>query len=168
MKEFLVTRHWLHPFNVDYFSEGDERLFSFSVDNCRAGEVARGARLDPRVFVTRPIGEPEDEWRTVDIASLIAFFRNPAQFFIKKRLGTFGLVVFYVIIASPAAPAVGLAKFRPTAGRVHRAAELCRIDKGFDHQHRMAVASLPIGRKTLQGQTQYPAGQVGHRAPRQG
>jgi exodeoxyribonuclease V gamma subunit len=86
-KEFLVTRHRLHPFNVDYFSEGDEGLFSFSVDNCRAGEVARGVRSNPRVFVTRPIGEPEDEWRTVDIASLIAFFRNPAQFFIKKRLG---------------------------------------------------------------------------------
>ena len=39
------------------------------------------------MFVSRPIGEPEDEWRTIDIASLIAFFRNPAQFFIKKRLG---------------------------------------------------------------------------------
>ena len=86
-KEFLVTRHRLHPFNVDYFSKGDEKLFSYSVDNCRAGEVARGVRSNPRVFVSRAIGEPEDEWRTVDIASLIAFFRNPAQFFIKKRLG---------------------------------------------------------------------------------
>ncbi len=86
-KEFLVTRHRLHPFNVDYFSKGDEGLFSYSVDNCRAGEVTRGVRSNPRVFVSRAIGEPEDEWRTVDIASLIAFFRNPTQFFIKKRLG---------------------------------------------------------------------------------
>jgi exodeoxyribonuclease V gamma subunit len=86
-KEFLVTKHRLHPFNVDYFSEGDEGLFSYSVDNCRAGEAARGERLKPRVFVSRPIGEPEDEWRTVEIDSLIAFFRNPVQFFIKKRLG---------------------------------------------------------------------------------
>ena len=39
-----VTRHRLHPFNVDYFSEGDEGLFSYSVDNCRAGEAARGVR----------------------------------------------------------------------------------------------------------------------------
>ena len=75
---------------------------------------------------------------------------------------TFGLVVFDVIIAPPPAPAVGLAKFGPATGRVYRAAELCRIDKGFDHQYRMAVASLPIGRKTLQGQTQDLAGQVGH------
>jgi exodeoxyribonuclease V gamma subunit len=86
-KEFLVTKHRLHPFNVDYFSRADERLFSYSVDNCRAGEMARGARSQPRMFVSNPIAEPEDEWRTVDLASLIAFFRNPTQFFIKKRLG---------------------------------------------------------------------------------
>jgi exodeoxyribonuclease V gamma subunit len=39
------------------------------------------------MFVSNPIAEPENEWRTVDLASLIAFFRNPTQFFIKKRLG---------------------------------------------------------------------------------
>jgi exodeoxyribonuclease V gamma subunit len=86
-KESLVTQHRLHPFNVDYFSRSDERLFSYSVDNCRAGEMARSARSQPRMFVSNLIGEPEDEWRTVDLASLIAFFRNPTQFFIKKRLG---------------------------------------------------------------------------------
>ena len=79
----------------------------------------------------------------------------------------FGLVVLDVIIAATAAPAVGLAKFTPAAGRIDRAAELGGIDEGFDHQHRMAVASLPIGQKTLQGQTQYLARQVGHGALRQ-
>ena len=86
-KEHLVTRHRLHPFNVDYFSGVDERLFSYSAENRRASEVARGARSNPRVFVSRPIGEAENEWRTIEIDSLISFFRNPAQFFIKKRLG---------------------------------------------------------------------------------
>jgi exodeoxyribonuclease V gamma subunit len=86
-KEFCVTKHRLHPFNVDYFSRSDQRLFSYSVDNCRAGEMARSVRSQPRIFVSNLIGEPEEEWRTVDLASLIAFFRNPTQFFIKKRLG---------------------------------------------------------------------------------
>ena len=86
-KEHLVTRHRLHPFNADYFSGMDERLFSYSAENCRAGEVARGVRSFPRVFVSKPIGEPENEWRAIEIDSLIAFFRNPVQFFIKKRLG---------------------------------------------------------------------------------
>jgi exodeoxyribonuclease V gamma subunit len=86
-KEFLVTRHRLHPFSAAYFSKGDERLFSYSLDNCRAGQVARSSRASPRAFVCRPIGEPENEWRTVEIATLISFFRNPVQFFVRKRLG---------------------------------------------------------------------------------
>src|SRR5690349_561893 len=64
----------------------------------------------------------------------------------------FGLVVFEVIIAPMAAPTVGLAKLSPAAGRIDRAAELRGIDEGFDHQDRMAVASLPIGGEALQGQ----------------
>ena len=86
-REHLLTRHRLHPFNVDYFSQQDDRLFSYSSDNCRAGEVGRRARSEPREFVSGPVTEPEEEWRTVDINNLVAFFRNPAQFFIKKRLG---------------------------------------------------------------------------------
>jgi exodeoxyribonuclease V gamma subunit len=86
-REHLLTRHRLHPFNVDYFSQQDEALFSYSLDNCRAGEAGRRVRSDPRAFVSGPVTEPEDEWRKVDINNLIAFFRNPVQFFIKKRLG---------------------------------------------------------------------------------
>ena len=54
----------------------------------------------------------------------------------------YGLVVFNVLIAAIAAPAVGLTKFAPAAGRISRAAKLGGIDEGFDHQHRMAVAGL--------------------------
>src|SRR5271157_6026869 len=74
----------------------------------------------------------------------------------------FGLVVFNVVIAPTAAPAVGLAKLAPAAGRINRTAELGDIDEGFDHQHRMAVSALPIGGKPIQGQAQHLARQVGH------
>jgi len=83
----VVTRHRLHPFNADYFSQNDARLFSYSAENCRAGEARRGGRANPPVFVSAPLEEPETEWRIVEIDSLISFFRNPARFFIKKRLG---------------------------------------------------------------------------------
>src|ERR1700747_3203139 len=76
----------------------------------------------------------------------------------------FGLVVFNVVIAPMAAPAVGLAKFTPAAGRINRTAELGNIDESFDHQHRMAVTGLPIGGQAIQSQAQYLARQVGHRA----
>src|SRR5208337_4177492 len=74
----------------------------------------------------------------------------------------FGLVVFNVVIAPAAAPAVGLAKLAPAAGRINRPAELGDIDEGFDHQHRMAVSALPIGGKPIQGHAQHLARQVGH------
>src|SRR5207249_11748628 len=74
----------------------------------------------------------------------------------------FGLVVFNVVIAPMAAPAVGLAQFAPAAGRINRTAELGNIDEGFDHQHRMAVSALPIGGKPIQGHAQHLARQVGH------
>jgi len=72
--------------------------------------------------------------------------------------------VFNVVIAPTAAPAVGLAKLAPAAGRINRTAELGDIDEGFDHQHRMAVSALPIGGKPIQGQAQHRARQVGHGA----
>ena len=74
----------------------------------------------------------------------------------------FGLVVFNVVIAPTATPAVGLAKLAPAAGRINRTAELGDIDEGFDHQHRMAVSALPIGGKPIQGHAQHLARQVGH------
>ena len=86
-KQFVATRHRLQPFNAEYFLQGNHELFSYSVENCLASDAARGSRSDPRPFVSGPIGEPEDEWRAIDIASLTAFFRNPAQFFIQRRLG---------------------------------------------------------------------------------
>src|ERR1700726_4774579 len=77
----------------------------------------------------------------------------------------FGLVVFNVVIAPTATPAIGLAKLAPAAGRINRTAELGDIDEGFDHQHRMAVTGLPIGGKPIQGQAQHLARQVGYGAP---
>ena len=73
----------------------------------------------------------------------------------------FGLVMFNIVIAPMAAPAVGLAKFVPAAGRIKRTAELGNIDEGFDHQHRMAVTSLPIGGKAIEGQAQHLLARLG-------
>lgn len=85
-KNPLVTQHRLQPFSADYF-RNDSGLFSYSADNCRASEVARRPRSAPPPFLSQPIAEPEEEWRTVDLETLAAFFRNPAQFFIQRRMG---------------------------------------------------------------------------------
>ena len=72
-------------FNSDYFSKGSA-LFSYSAENCAASAVAAAGRTKPPAFITRPIAEPEEEWRRVDAAQLIKFFGHPAKFFINERL----------------------------------------------------------------------------------
>jgi len=59
----------------------------------------------------------------------------------KKSLG---LVVPNIIIPLVSPGTVGLAQLLPTISRVDRAAKLLGIDKGFHHQHRMAILGLPV------------------------
>jgi exodeoxyribonuclease V gamma subunit len=82
----LVVRHRLQAFNADYFRP-NENLFSYSADNCRASEIARQPRSHPPAFISAPIAKPEEEWRRVELSTLIEFFKNPARFFIQHRIG---------------------------------------------------------------------------------
>ena len=75
------------------------------------------------------------------------------QFANKQPLG---LVVRNIVVASATAPTVRQTQLLPAIGGVDRAAELLRVNKGFGHHYRMAIASLPIGAEPIQGQAQDP------------
>lgn len=83
----LITRHRLQAFSPAYFDGSDPRWFSFSAENCAAGEATRHPRAAPPGLFTEPLGEPEPELREVDVESLAEFFRNPAKFLLTRRLG---------------------------------------------------------------------------------
>ena len=81
----VVVRHCLQAFNPKYFTQGTG-LFSYSKDNAYA---ARALRMDVQqgpVSVVQ-LSEPEEEWRSVDMERLLEFFRGPARFFLRHRLG---------------------------------------------------------------------------------
>jgi exodeoxyribonuclease V gamma subunit len=80
-----VTEHRLQPFSSEYFRAGTA-LFSYSAENCSASAIASSARSIPPPFISKQLGEPEDEWRHLDAAQLVSFFGHPARFFIKERL----------------------------------------------------------------------------------
>ncbi|XHR28526.1 MAG: exodeoxyribonuclease V subunit gamma [Chthoniobacteraceae bacterium] len=82
-RQALSYEHRLHGFSADYFEPGG-RLFSYSSANAAAAS-ARPAPAAP--FFTRPLPEPDAEWRTVALADLIRFFHNPAAYLLKRRLG---------------------------------------------------------------------------------
>lgn len=86
VRQRLVTRHRLQAFHPDYFNRRQPRLFSYSMENCRAS-VASGAADGLRAsFLEQPLGEPEAGFRAVSLESLAQFFANPAKFFLKNRL----------------------------------------------------------------------------------
>jgi exodeoxyribonuclease V gamma subunit len=84
--ERLTTRHRLQPFSLQYFKGDDARFFSYSAENCQAGEQAQAACAPPRLFIAERIDEPEEEWLSVDVDQLAAFFTHPAKFLLQRRL----------------------------------------------------------------------------------
>ncbi len=83
----LVTAHPLQPFNSAYFTAGSP-LFSFSAENCRASTAAEEERTEPPLFFSGLIApREENEQHTVTLDDLIRFYRNPAEFLLKNRLG---------------------------------------------------------------------------------
>jgi exodeoxyribonuclease V gamma subunit len=88
VRERIVVPHRLQAFSPDYFS-GKGRLFSYSEENYRAAQSALSGTRKPSAFISSVLSEPEAEWKTVDLESLIYFFSNPARFLLNRRLGIY-------------------------------------------------------------------------------
>ncbi|NTW57259.1 MAG: exodeoxyribonuclease V subunit gamma [Chlorobiaceae bacterium] len=82
----LVVKHRLQAFNRAYYTEGTG-LFSYSEENFRALAAEKEASGQLRPFMTAPLDEPNDEWKTVSLQQLLRFYDNPAAFFLAERLG---------------------------------------------------------------------------------
>ncbi len=87
LKDHVLVRHRLQAFSPAYFTGADARLFSYSVENCRASHCGQAARALPTAFLDAPLSEPDAEWRTVDVAALGEFLCNPAKWLVTRRLG---------------------------------------------------------------------------------
>ena len=84
----VVTHHPLQAFSRRYFT-GDTNLFSYAADLCEASRVAGRTEIQPAPLVTVGLAEPGEEWRTVEVRRLLAFFRHPTRSFVQQRLGIF-------------------------------------------------------------------------------
>ncbi len=83
----IAVKHSLQAFSARNFGAEDKRAFSYSLDNSAAGKVAGQGRRDPLKFFDQPLGEPEEEWREIELGRLVDFFAHPSEFFLKQRLG---------------------------------------------------------------------------------
>jgi exodeoxyribonuclease V gamma subunit len=87
LRDRLVTHHPLHAFSPRYFRGGADGspLFSYSEEYCEASRRRRTVAAPPP-FLVRPLAEPPEEWRTVDLARFIRLFQQPAKYLVRERL----------------------------------------------------------------------------------
>jgi exodeoxyribonuclease V gamma subunit len=85
-REQLVTRHPLQAFSRRYFS-GDDRWFSYARELTEASRRAGRGERNPAPLLTKELPEPEPTWRRVTLEGLMGFFRNPARWLLRERLG---------------------------------------------------------------------------------
>jgi exodeoxyribonuclease V gamma subunit len=93
-RDIITTLHPLQPFNAAYFDRRDDRLFSYSLQNCRAAEGVRTARAasDPPAaipFFATPVPPREEDRERLGLTldELIACWTHPCKFFCNKALG---------------------------------------------------------------------------------
>jgi exodeoxyribonuclease V gamma subunit len=86
--DHLVTVHGLQPFSPRYFT-GEERLYSYSEEDCEAALHLRGERHAPVLFVGTGLSRPDETFRRLDLADLCSFFIHPARYLLQKRLGLY-------------------------------------------------------------------------------
>ncbi len=82
----LVTRHPLQPFSRRYFG-GDGPLFSYAREWVEASRQAGRGERDAAPLLTVSLPEPEPALRAVTLEGLARFFKNPARWLLRERLG---------------------------------------------------------------------------------
>ena len=89
-REFVLTEHRLQAFSPRYFfaSAADKGFFSYSEANAEASRSvsARHATEMPP-FITDPLPQMEESNGSLELRELIAFWKNPSRYFVRKRLG---------------------------------------------------------------------------------
>ena len=83
----LLTRHPLQGFSPRYFNAKEPQLFSYSQEHAVISQRQHGNIPTPKPFITAALSSPEEQWRTLSPEQLLQFFRNPARYLLRERLG---------------------------------------------------------------------------------
>jgi exodeoxyribonuclease V gamma subunit len=147
LRESLRTRHpGLEPgsmpsmaANADTWIPGQARDDNGDADDEAVPDEAA-------CFFTKPLPEPGPEWRTVPIARLVEFFRNPSQFILRRRLN--------LDLGWDEEPLADDEPFLPDLpSRSHLAQRLLPV--------LLEGADLDTARRLAQAGTELPAGAIG-------
>ncbi len=84
--EQLIARHPLQVFSRRYFS-GDGRWFSYAREWIEASRHAGRGEQETAPLLAGELPEAEPAWRLQTLEGLARFFKNPARWLLRERLG---------------------------------------------------------------------------------
>ena len=91
LKEHIITQHRLQAFSPACFREEgkkeDPRIFSYSEENCCIARQLCKARSPKPAFISGSLSFPGEDWKNIALDRLCSFYRNPAKFLLKNRIG---------------------------------------------------------------------------------
>jgi len=79
-----VTQHPLHPFSPIYFQK-DSKLFTYSKEWLSSASTQ--LQQEQPIFINQPLS-PKEKSASIDLETLLKFYRNPCQYFFQQRLNT--------------------------------------------------------------------------------
>lgn len=85
----IVTEHRLQAFSLEYFKDDNEKLFSYSEENCTVAKQILTPDQSPAQFISEGLSAPEEQWKDVGLQNLCRFFGNPTRFLLNQRLGLY-------------------------------------------------------------------------------
>lgn len=85
-RERVVTEHPLQAFSHRYFEPGGA-LYSYSAEFAEASRLCLRERAAPPPFAGEPLTETEPASPRLELTDLVRFFRNPARYLLRRRLG---------------------------------------------------------------------------------
>ena len=84
--EQIVINHRLQPFHSDYFT-GNTNYPGFSNAWLDVSKTAGKGTLTSVPLFSTKLPDPEPEWSTLSFDDLSEFYRNPARYLLRKRMG---------------------------------------------------------------------------------
>lgn len=83
----IVVEHPLQPFSPRYFDGGDARLYSYREAYASASRAIGRAAPPPPPFLSAPLPARTERAEELPLEALQRFLVNPAQYFLRGRLG---------------------------------------------------------------------------------
>jgi exodeoxyribonuclease V gamma subunit len=116
LSDMLTIKHHLQPFHPDYFLPQSDtqqnRLFSYSAENCEAAAALRSAQQKITPAFSAPLPPPPEEHRQIELQELVRFFSHPARYLMVRRLGIAPIEESLTLEKSEPFTVKGLARYK--------------------------------------------------------